>query len=318
MSQDDYDMVARELEASVRRNPAEGLLLSGGLDTTLLAYILAKSSGPECITVAFLGAPAPDVEYAQRISRELELDHYVHYFDYDEFAGAARQVIRILNTFDPMEVRNSAAGYIALHQAKELGLKTVMTGDGADEMFGGYSFLFELTGEEIEAQLRRMWAGMRFSSEPMAADLNIRVSLPFLDDKFRAFAEGVGAELKVGEAEGRTYGKLALRKAFEGIVPPELLWRVKAPFEVGCGTTVMPEFMDTRIPKAEFAEAKAKYLREDRVTVRDKEHLAYYRIYREMFGPPAAGDKSGKTCPDCGAAIEKDRDFCITCGAYPV
>lgn len=313
-----YEAVVQALEASVRRNPADGLLLSGGLDTTLLAYILAKSAGPECVTVALLGAPAPDVEYAQRISRELELDHYLHYFDYEEFAAAARAVIRILKTFDPMEVRNSAAGYIALARAKELGLKTVMTGDGGDEMFGGYSFLFDKSREEQEKQLHQIWANMRFSSIPMAEDLGIKVSLPFLDAEFRAFAEGMDVELKVRDEGGQTFGKWVLRKAFEGIVPPEMLWRVKAPFEVGCGTTVMPQFMEGKIAKAEFAEAKAKYLQEDGVTIRDKEHLVYYRIYRELFGPPPAGDSSGKTCPDCGVNIKEDSTFCITCGAYPV
>ncbi len=313
-----YQEVVRALEASVERNLADGLLLSGGLDTTLIAYVAARRVKLECVTVAFSGAPAPDVEYASLVAHNLGLNHYAHYFGDDELEEAIRAVIQILKTFDPMEVRNSAAGYVALKVASGRGLKAVMTGDGADELFGGYSFLFGLAGEELEAQLRRIWAGMRFSSVPLAEYLGIQARLPFIDPEFRALAESLDAGLKVRKEGGRTWGKWVLRKAFEGLVPPELLWREKAPFEVGCGTTVLPALMAARISDGEFAKDRAKYLREDGVNVRSQEHLHYYQIYRELFGPPRAGDNGQKTCPDCGAGVREDSTFCITCGAYPV
>jgi len=198
--------------------------------------------------------------------------------------------------------------------AKDRGIKTVMTGDGSDELFGGYSFLFGLTREQLKAALGKLWSNMRFSSVPMG----LQVKLPFLDTEFRAFAEALDAGLMVRHERGQVWGKWVLRKAFKNIVPPKLLWRVKAPLEVGSGTTVLPSVMDARISDLEYAEEKARYLDEDRVTVRSKEHLFYYRIYRELIGVPYAEDSGRKTCPDCGVNIEEESSFCRICGAYPI
>ena len=313
-----YGAIIRALEESVRRNLPNGLLLSGGLDTVLLAYIVVRWVKPNCVTVAFRGAPTPDVEYANLVARNLELNHCVHYFDNDELEEAIRAVIMILKTFDPMEVRNSAAAYIALKVAKDRGMKTVMTGDGGDELFGGYSFLFGLTREQLKAALGKLWSNMRFSSVPMAESLGLQVKLPFLDTEFRAFAEALDAGLMVRHERGQVWGKWVLRKAFENVVPSELLWRVKAPLEVGSGTTVLPSVMDARISDLEYAEEKARYLDEDKVTVRSKEHLFYYRLYRELIGVPYAEDGGRKTCPDCGVNVEEEDSFCRMCGAYPI
>jgi len=313
-----YGAIIRALEESVRRNLSDGLLLSGGLDTVLLAYIAVRWVKPNCITVAFRGAPTPDVEYADLVARNLELNHYVHCFDNDELEEAIRAVIMILKTFDPMEIRNSAAAYIALKVSKDRGIKTVMTGDGGDELFGGYSFLFGLTREQLKAALDKLWSNMRFSSVPLAESMGLQVKLPFLDTEFRAFAEALDAGLMVRYERGQVWGKWVLRKAFENIVPPKLLWRVKAPLEVGSGTTILPSVMDARISDLEYTEEKARYLAEDRVTVRSKEHLFYYRIYRELIGVPCAEDSRLKTCPDCGINVEEEDSFCRVCGAYPI
>ncbi|MFC1992286.1 asparagine synthase-related protein [Chloroflexota bacterium] len=313
-----YETVARALVESVRRNLSDGLLLSGGLDTVLLAYIAVKWVKPNCVTVAFRGAPTPDVKYANLVARNLKLNHCVHYFDSDELDEAIRAVITVLKTFDPMEVRNSAAAYIALKVAKDRGIKIVMTGDGGDELFGGYSFLFELTRKQLKAALGKLWSNMRFSSVPMAESLDLQVKLPFLDTEFRAFAEALDVGLMVRRERGQIWGKWVLRKAFENVVPPELLWRVKAPLEVGSGTTVLPSVMDTRISDLEYAKEKDKYLNEDGVTIRSKEHLFYYQIYRDLIGVPYAKDSGRKACPDCGVNVEEENSFCRICGAYPI
>ena len=313
-----FRTVTQALEESVRRNLSDGLLLSGGLDTSLLAYIASKWSEPSCITVALCGAPAPDIEYASLVANRLALNHYVHYFDNDELDEGIRAVITILKTFDPMEVRNSAAAYIGLKVAKDRGLSTVMTGDGCDELFAGYSFLFGLTKEELEAALSKMSSIMRFSSVPLAQHLGIQVRLPFLEPEFRAFAEGLDVGLKVRSERDQVWGKWVLRKAFEGILPPELLWRVKAPIEVGTGTTVLPLLMNSRISDLEFAKEKTRYLNEDKVLIRDKEHLFYYRIYRGVAGVPGARNGGTRVCPDCGSSIEEGVSFCRICGAYPI
>lgn len=313
----DYASLVQALEASVKRNLSDGLLLSGGLDTAIIAYLMVKWRKPYCVTVALEGAPAPDIPYAKLIVANLGLKHDLHYFGEEELNEAISATIRVLKTFDPMEVRNSAAAYVALKTAKDLGLKSVMTGDGGDELFAGYSFLFKHTPAQLDKALKKMWSKMTFSSIPMGKDLGVEVRPPFIDPQFRAFAEKIDVTLKVRKDRGQMWGKWVLRKAFEGIISKEVAWRVKAPLEVGTGTTTLPAFFDARITDAEFNRKKAEYLAED-VVIRDKEHLKYYEAFRSIHGIPGAVARGDKKCPDCGTGVAQDVTFCRTCGAYPV
>lgn len=312
-----YKTVVQALEESVRRNLTDGFLLSGGLDTAILAYLIPKWSKPNCITVALRGAPAPDVDYAKLVASRLKLKHYVHYFGNEELDESIRAVIGILKSFDPMEIRNSAAIYVALKVGRDRGMSTVMTGDGGDELFGGYSFLFGLTKEQLDIAFKNLWANMRFSSIYLAKELGITVRLPYLDPQFKALATDLDAGLKIRSERGQVWGKWILRKAFENIIPQELAWRVKAPIEVGTGTTVLPSLFDSRISDPEFSEKEKKYLHEDKVVIRSKEHLFYYEIYRGVIGVPYARVSNAKTCPDCGSNVEEGTSFCRICGAYP-
>jgi len=314
----DFETVAQALGESVKRNLTEGLLLSGGLDTAILAYLGSRWAKPGCITVALRGAPAPDIDYARLVASRLNLRHYIHYFGDDELEEGIRAAVRTMQSFDPMEIRNDVAVYVALKAGRDRGMMSIMTGDGCDELFGGYSFLFGLTSEQLDTALRRLWADMRFSSVYLAEELGLEVRLPFLDPEFRDFAVELDVGLKVREAGGKVWGKWVLRKAFENIIPGEIVWRDKAPIEVGSGTTILPSVFDSRIADAEFSEKKERYLSEDGVVIRSREHLYYYEIYRSEIGVPCAMDSSARTCPDCGVNLEEGVSFCRTCGAYPV
>lgn len=311
-----FETVIQALEESVRRNLTDGLLLSGGLDTAILAYLTSKWAKPGCITVALKGAPAPDIDYAKLVASRLELRHYIHYFEDEELDESIKATIRIMKSFDPMEIRNSAAIYIALKIGRDQGMSTIMTGDGCDELFGGYSFLFGLTKEQLDTALKKLWADMRFSSIYLAKELGLEARLPYLDPEFKAFATDLDVGLKVKSDRGQVWGKWILRKSCENIMPQELVWRVKAPIEVGTGTAILPSLFDSRISDLEFGEKKKKYLNEDRVVIRSKEHLFYYEIYRGMIGVPYLGAITGRVCPDCGSNVEAS--FCRICGAYPI
>jgi len=132
------------LEEAVKRNLAEGILLSGGLDTSILATIAHQYTSLQAFTAAFKGTPAPDIKYAKLIANQLNLKHYIYLFGEDELYEAIPTVVGILKSFDPMEIRNSLTIFIALRMAGEGGMKSIMTGDGCDELFAGYDFLFTL------------------------------------------------------------------------------------------------------------------------------------------------------------------------------
>ena len=310
--------VVRALEESVTRNLGDGLLLSGGLDTAILVALAVKYRKPECVTVALKRTPGPDIEYAQQLAKLFKLKHRIHYIEDMEMWDGIVQAIKILKSFDPMEIRNSAAAYLGLRVCRDLGLTAVMTGDGGDELFAGYSFYIDLTKEQLADELKKMWAVMRFSSITLAEALGIEVKLPILDPEFKTFAMNVDASYKVRPERGQIYGKWILRKAFADYLPDNILWRPKAPLEVGTGTTTLPAYYEALISDAEFQQKQAAILDLDKINLHSKEQLAYYEIYRSFFGPPAVSSMEGMKCPDCGSSVAEKVSYCPTCGAYPI
>jgi asparagine synthase (glutamine-hydrolysing) len=308
----------RLLEESVKRNFAEGLLLSGGLDTSIIATIASKYRKLKAFTVAFEEAPSPDIDYAKQIAEKFNLEHTIHNLSMEELYHELPTIVRVMNSFDPMEIRNSVVILVGLEAAKETGISAILTGDGADELFAGYSFLFNYSKKELQRELQKIWKNMRFSSIDIANYLNMEAKLPYLDEHFQSFAKQIDPELKIHKENNLVIGKWILRKAFEGILPQNITWRVKTPIEQGSGTAHLPQLFDKLISDTEFEEKKQKILKEDRVEIRDKEHLTYYEIYRSKIGVPSATNIEGRICPKCNSNIPTDATYCRTCGAYPI
>jgi len=306
------------LEEAVKKNLADGILLSGGLDTSVLAVIASKFVALKALTVALLGAQAPDVKYATLVANNLHLKHFIHYFDEDELHDAIRAVVKTMRSFDPMEIRNSITIYVGLRVAREEGINTAMTGDGCDELFAGYSFLFDLEKEQLDLELQKLWSVMSFSSVQLGRTLGVEARLPFLDPDFKSFAMKLDSRYKIRSERGLKWGKWILRKAFEDALPEEVVWRVKTPIEQGSGTTILPSLFNQKVSDTEFRDKRSKYLENDKVVIRDKEQLFYYEIYRSAIGVPRPTDPRGKLCPQCNSNVAEKATYCRTCGAYPI
>ena len=304
------------VESAVERNRAEAILLSGGLDTSIVAALASKHSALRAYTIALEGAPSPDIEYANLMTKALGLNHDLHTFSVEEFMQNLPEVVKTLKVFDPMEIRNSAAVYIAMREARKDGVSTFLTGDACDELFAGYSFLFNLAPLELKSSLQKLWKAMSFSAVPMAQSLGMVAKIPFLEPEVKKLASEMDPSFLVVEENGQKWGKWIVRKTFEDLLPSKITWRAKTPIEQGCGTTTLPQIFDKRISDEEFREKQEHIRAVDNVMIRDKEHLAYYEIFHQVFGDRS--ETSGRTCPQCHYEVGSDATFCRTCGAYPI
>jgi asparagine synthase (glutamine-hydrolysing) len=311
---------------AVRETLGDSILLSGGLDTSIVAAMASsilephQKQGFHAYTVVLNGSLSLDLDYSKLVSDEFNLSHHLLITDFSELDGALPEVIRVLKSFDPMEIRNSVTVYLGMRNAKSDGFAKIMTGDGADELFAGYSFIFKLPKDRAQTALTHLWEVMHFSSIPLARSLGMEAVIPFLRTSVRAFASQIDFDFLVGscEASGEVFGKFILRRAFEDMLPQEVVWRTKTPIEYGSGSTTLPRIYSGLINDADFAEKKRKYMEEDHVKIRDKEHLRYYEIYREIFGTPFPEDASKRTCPSCNTNVPSNATFCTTCGEYPI
>ena len=240
-------------------------------------------------------------------------------FGHDEMVAAAEKVVEILKTFDHMEVRNSVPVYIGLTAAKTKEIKSVFTGDALDELFG-YPWQFHLSEAEFKRELSNMWKVMRFSALPLGEAVGVEVKQPYLDPLFMEYAKNVPVRLKVNMENGEKYGKWLMRKAYENVIPNEVVWRTKAPCEQGTGTEVLPRYFNEKIPDEDFKEKQKLYLDKDGVNLLTKEQIVYYEVFRKKFGKPSEvyNNKSGKQCPNCKGYVNVNTKFCKICGAYPI
>ena len=304
---------------AVHRNMAEGIMFSAGTDTSIIAFEAVKYNPDlKAITVEFEDGTPKDKPYVEKMVEFLNLNHEFFIFSHDEMVAATEKVVEILKTFDPMEVRNSVPVYIGLVDMKEKGIKSVFTGDALDELFG-YPWQFHLSETEFKQKLSNMWNVMQFSSSPLGKAVGVQVKQPYLDPIFIEYAKKVPIELKVNIKNGTKYGKWLLRKAYDGLIPNEVVWRSKTPCEQGTGTEILPMYFEEKIATEEFQNKKKSILDEDQVNLSTKEQLFYYEIFRKKLGKPSEvyKDKNGRQCPNCKGYVNRKTKFCKICGTYP-
>lgn len=298
------------LRAATAKNAADALLLSGGLDTSILAAI--SCGGSKALTVSMTGTSARDKDYAKEIAQKYRYSHHLIQITATEALELLPEVIKAVKSFDPA-IPNDLVIYTALKTAKKLGMKTVMTGDGADELFAGYSYMQAFSNEALTKYILNITKTMSFSSNQLGKVIGIDIKQPYRDKELVDFACDLNPGLKLKERRGNFYGKWILRITYEKELG-EVAWRKKEPIEFGSGTTKLRDIIASKISDAEFNTKKREY----EMQFMNKEHLFFYEIYKDVVGEvPAA--KSDHVCPLCKAELPENRLHCNICGfCYPV
>ena len=309
------DLVVNQVLA----NPVEGILFSGGLDTSILAALAAAHGHRlQAIMVSVGEGNGLDEPFARPFADRLKLPVEVLRPTLGQLLDRMPELIRILQTFDPMELRNSIVTYVALQAAARRGVKSVVTGDAADELFAGYSFMVAMSPEKLPSYIRHLNAVMHFTSPELGKILGVSVHTPYLAPAIREFALTLRYEDLVDDYGEQRFGKTILREAFADLLPAEITWRVKTPIEYGSGSTALKSRVEQSVTEDEFRQARERISRDDSVNLRDQEQYFYYRIYRSLFAAPRDLSGPEKRCRECmGPLPRTDSSYCRICGAYP-
>ena len=304
------------LEEITSQCDANWIAFSGGLDSSILGQI-KKEQGLNAITIITKDFLGTDLEYSQIMGKHIDVHLELRYVNINEILDAINGTIKILKNFNDIEIRNSIVSYLYLNTLKEKNVKKVITGDGADEIFAGYNFLIKKNHAELRTELRRMKEIMHFTSQKIASELGISVQIPYINDDVIKLAETLPIEHLVNQKNGVKFGKWVLRKAFEDDLPSSIIWREKTPMQDGSGTTGLTKMFDSVITDDVYQEKTKKIKSKDGVTIRTKESLHYYELYRENFKVPEY-DGNKNICPDCNAELITNSKFCRMCGKFPL
>ena len=296
---------------------SESIALSGGLDSSIIAYHL-KDKKPQAVAIIAKDFLATDLTYSQLAAKEFGFSFKMKSVTTEELLEAIEECIKILKNFNDIEIRNSVVIYLALKEVKNSNQKFLLTGDGADELFAGYNFLLKKSEADLEKDLKRIWSIMHFPSFELGKALGVTVEAPFLDKEVTEIAKEIPVKQKVGEKDGKKFGKFILRQMYEDKIPKAIVWREKSPLQDGAGTASLTDLFNTIMGDSVYEERKKVVLESDDVKIRSKESLHYYEIYRKHFDAPSKLHSSNDMCPYCQYSVGFDSRFCRMCGAFPI
>ena len=305
----------RILTNAVNECKSDWIALSGGLDSSILAH-LRKDQKPQTMTIITKDFLGTDLTFAQIIAKHLGLNLSLIQVSMEDVLDSINETIKILGNYNDIEIRNSIVPYIYLTTLKKKGIDSVITGDGADEVFAGYNFLLKKSDEEIDEELKRIKKIMHFPSKDIARSLNMKVETPFLNEELIKFSDDIEISKKINAKDGEKFGKWILRETFEKYLPNNITWREKSPMQDGSGTNNLTGLFNTIITDDIFTQKKTRILEEDGVYIRTKESLHYYECFRKTNSVKKSD--SDNKCPDCNYEIAPNSRFCRMCGKFPI
>ncbi|MDN5627425.1 MAG: asparagine synthase B, partial [Weeksellaceae bacterium] len=304
----DISAIRKGLEEAVHRQLMSdvpyGVLLSGGLDSSIIAAITAKfarqriESGdtqeawyPRLHSFAIGLEGSPDLAAAQKAADYIGSVHHEIKYTVQEGLDAIKDVIYHLETYDVTTVRASTPMYLLARVIKSMGIKMVLSGEGSDELFGGYLYFHKAPSaqafhEETVRKLGKLhlYDCLRANKSLMAWGIEGRV--PFLDKEFMDIAMTINPKDKMITPERME--KWVLRKAFEDILPESIAWRQKEQFSDGVGYSwidTLKQVAEDEVSDEMMANAKYRFPIN---TPMSKEEYRYRTIFEELFPSDSA------------------------------
>ena len=320
------------LEAAVRRQLMSdvpyGVLLSGGLDSSVISAIAEKFSEhriednsqtraywPRLHSFAVGLKGAPDLAKAKMVADHIGTVHHEINYTIQEGIDALRDVIYFIETYDVTTVRASTPMYLLARVIKSMGIKMVLSGEGADEVFGGYLYFHKAPDarafhEETVRKLSKLHYYDCLRANKSLSAWGVEGRVPFLDKEFLDVAMRINPEAKM--CPGPTIEKKIVREAFTDMLPEEIVWRQKEQFSDGVGYSwidTLKKITSEAVSDEQMAHAAERFPIHPPL---NKEEYYYRSIFAEHFPSDSAArsvNQEASVACSTSIALEWDAAF---------
>ena len=304
----DVQKLRRALEDAVERQLMSdvpyGVLLSGGLDSSIISVVAKKFAAkrietdnkddawwPQLHSFAIGLEGSPDLAAARNVAKHIDSIHHEINYTVQEGLDAIRDVIYHIETYDVTTVRASTPMYLLARFIKSMGVKMVLSGEGADEIFGGYLYFHKAPNDEefhkeTVRKLNKLHQYDCLRANKSLASWGVEGRVPFLDKEFMDVAMRLNPNDKM--AGNGKMEKHILRKAFEEYLPQEIAWRQKEQFSDGVGYNwidTLKAIASEKVSDEQMANVKYRFPINPPLT---KEEYVYRTIYSELFPSDSA------------------------------
>lgn len=307
------DELREALEASVRRQMMSdvpyGVLLSGGLDSSIISAVAQKYAGnrvetggkeaawwPRLHSFAVGLRGAPDLLKARLVAEHIGTVHHEINYTIQEGLDALSDVVYFTETYDVTTIRASTPMYLLARVIKSMGIKMVLSGEGADEVFGGYLYFHKAPSarafhEETVRKLSKLYLYDCLRANKSLAAWGVEGRVPFLDTEFLDVAMRINPAAKM--CPGSVMEKKILREAFSSLLPQEVAWRQKEQFSDGVGYSwidTLKQITASSVSDEELAHAA------ERFPINPPRNKEEY-FYRSLFAAHFPSDSAARTVP---------------------
>lgn len=304
----DIDVLRKALEDAVHRQLMSdvpyGVLLSGGLDSSVISAIAKKYAAfriesqdsetaywPQLHSFAVGLVGSPDLVAAKKVADHIGTIHHEIHFTVQDGMDALRDVIYHLETYDVTTIRASTPMYLLARVIKSMGVKMVLSGEGADEIFGGYLYFHKAPNaqafhEETVRKLGKLHLYDCLRANKSLAAWGVEGRVPFLDKEFMDVAMRINPEEKM--AKNGRMEKWIVRKAFEDYLPVSVVWRQKEQFSDGVGYNWIDSLKAMVAEKVTDEQMNTAKFRFPINTPPSKEEYYYRSIFTEHFPSDSA------------------------------
>lgn len=294
------EIIGRSVHSRVDFARPTGALLSGGMDSSVISFLSselykrARGEDGRLKTYAMGVGESSDVRHARIMAQHIGSDHQELIVDPGEILEALPEVVYALESFDASLVRSSVSNYLISKRAREQGIEVLLSGEGGDEVFCGYTYLKQFPADELPARqvecLGYLHNNASLRLDRMNQCHSVRVVAPLISGELLDYALGIPPEYKQKPEGDGKIEKWIFRKAYESALPETIVWRGKQEFSQGSGSAeALPRYFEKAVDDQEFAEAREKHS-----LIRSKEEFYYFRIFTEHFGTEQAVDTVGQ------------------------
>ena len=323
--QDVHDALEAAVQRQLMSDVPYGVLLSGGLDSSVISAIAKKYSAmrvetdntaaawwPQLHSFAVGLKGAPDLAKAKEVADHIGTVHHEINYTVQEGLDAIRDVIYYIETYDVTTVRASTPMYLLARVIKSMGIKMVLSGEGADEVFGGYLYFHKAPSaeefhKETVRKLSKLYLYDCLRANKRLAAWGVEGRVPFLDKEFLDVAMRTNPEAKM--CPGKTMEKKIVREAFSDMLPEEIVWRQKEQFSDGVGYSwidTLKKMTEELVSDEQMAHAAERFPIN---TPMCKEEYYYRSIFEEHFpSESAAKSVPHEASVACSTAIALEWD----------
>jgi len=287
-----YELMTNAIEKRLMSDRPVGTLLSGGLDSSIVASVLSKiyrQHGKKIKTFSIGFPDSTDLKYARIVADYIGSEHHEYVIDYNDALKTIPEVVKAIETYDITTIRASTPMYMLCKWIKEYFSETVIfSGEGSDELFGGYLYFHNTQdSHEFHRETIRLLSNLHLydvlRADRCTSGNSLELREPFLDKDLINYIAGIDGKYKMPQ---NNYEKYILRKAFTGYLPNSVLWRRKATFSDAVSSSEKPWYKYIQ----DYAE---NFVTDDELDLSNqnnkneldytKESLWYYKLFKQLF-----------------------------------